>query len=196
MVNDNDLIRMILGAARITERRKCFLSYYKGDKTLVDEFARTFNNVLIPKAIGISDSDDYINSDDPTYVMSRIRKDILGDASVTLVLIGDCTHSRRYVDWEIKASLQQGDSEPNGLIGILLPYKQNGAILPERFNANWNKNESNCYATYHFYPTSDTQLRGWIDDAYARRTSNAKLITNSQEMMKRNGKCLVHDIVH
>jgi hypothetical protein len=36
--------------------------------------------------------------------MSEIRRKYLGNASVTIVLIGSCTHSRRYVDWEIKLS--------------------------------------------------------------------------------------------
>ena len=31
------------------------------------------------------------------------------------------SHSRRYVDWEIKTSLRRGSYTPNGLLGIILP---------------------------------------------------------------------------
>jgi len=193
----DDLIRSILAESEKPERRKCFISYYHGDQDAVDKFVDTFEDVLIAKAIGISDEDDYINSDDPEYVMSRIRQDTLEDSTVTICLIGQCTHSRRYVDWELKASLRQGeDYDPNGLIGILLPHMGNSGYLPDRFKENWNKDESKGYAIYRSYPANSNQLRGWIEDAYARRTTHAKFISNSRDMMKYNAKCLVHGVTH
>jgi len=35
--------------------------------------------------------------------MRRIREEKLQDSTVTIVLVGNCTNSRRYVDWKIKA---------------------------------------------------------------------------------------------
>lgn len=65
---------------------------------------------------------NFIHSPNPVYVMQCIRRDYIGDSTVTIVLVVGCTHSRRYVDWEIKASLQQAaDGSPNGLIGIQMP---------------------------------------------------------------------------
>ena len=58
------------------------------------------------------------DSNNPQYIMRKIREDKLEDSTVTIVLVGSCTHSRRYVDWEVKASLQCGQSLPNGLIAI------------------------------------------------------------------------------
>jgi hypothetical protein len=77
--------------------------------------------VYVGRALGTSFSDDIINSTNPEYVMSQIRQKYLGDSTVTIVLVGTCTHSRRYVDWELKASLRQGDCTPNGVLAFLLP---------------------------------------------------------------------------
>lgn len=177
-------------------RRKCFVSYYAGDKVEVDRFLRDFGDVFIPKTIGVGDGDDFIDSEDSEYVMSKIREKYLGDSSVTICLIGSCTHSRRYVDWELKASLRQGKYTPNGLLGILLPSMGTSGRLPERFRANWNKDESKGYALYRAYPGSKDSLRSWIDSAFERRTSHARLISNSQAMFKYNHKCLTHDVTH
>lgn len=177
-------------------RRKCFISYYAGDSLAVGKFISDFKDVFIAKAIGVTSGDEFINSDNSDYVMSKIREKYLGDSTVTICLIGDCTHSRRYVDWELKASLRQGSYTPNGLLGILLPYKGNSGILPPRFSENWQVDEKDCYAIYRSYPTSKEALRNWIEEAYLHRTDRAKSIMNSQEMMKYNRKCGVHEETH
>jgi hypothetical protein len=180
-------------------QRKVFISFHQKDRPEVDNFINRWasnGGVFISKALGVSDNDDLIKSTDPEYVMSKIREKYLGDSTVTIVLIGKCTHSRRYVDWEIKASLRQGNFTPNGLLGILLPSCGNSAHLPSRFKDNWQKVESNCYARYRAYPTSDQQLAAWIEDAYNARTARAHLIQNTVDMMKYNGKCLACGITH
>lgn len=55
---------------------------------------------------------DIIDSTDPDYVMRRIRELYIRDSTVTLVMLGKCTWGRRYVDWEIQASLR---APQNGL---------------------------------------------------------------------------------
>lgn len=177
-------------------RRKCFISYYAGDTREVEKFMSDFGDVFIPKAIGISDGDDFIDSDDSDYVMSRIRREYLGDSTVTICLIGSCTHSRRYVDWEIKASLRQGSYTPNGLIGILLPSQGTSAHLPKRFKENWNKNEDLGYALYRSYPATKESLKNWIEEAHSRRSNHANLIQNSQDMFRYNRSCSIHAVTH
>lgn len=180
-------------------KRKVFISFHQKDRPEVDDFLDRWasrEGVFIPKALGVSDNDDFINSTNPEYVMSRIRQAYLGDSTVTIVLIGTCTHSRRYVDWEIKTSLRQGDYTPNGLLGILLPSCGNSAHLPQRFRDNWGKGEANCYARYRAYPTSAQQLSDWIEDAYNARTIRDHLIQNRADMMKYNGKCQVCNVTH
>lgn len=193
----DDLLRRILEESLKTERRKYFIFYYHGDQTAVDAFVESFEDILIPKAIGISEEDDYTDSDNPEYVMSRIRQDVLGDSTVTICLIGQCTHSRRYIDSELKASLRQGDDyDPNGLIGILLPHISTSGHLPDRFKENWGQDSSKFYVIHRSYPTDAEQLRRWIEDAYARRTTQAKYICNSRDMMKYNAKCWIHSVAH
>lgn len=180
-------------------KRKVFISFYKGDRTEVDAFIEKWANqegVFITKALGVSDNDDFIDSEDPEYVMGQIRKKYLADSTVTIVLLGKCTHSRRYVDWELKTSLRSGKVyTPNGLIGILVPSAGESAHLPERFQDNWSR-DGKCYARYHYSPQSANELGGWIEDAYGARISRANLIQNDADMMKYNKKCLVCGITH
>lgn len=180
-------------------KRKVFISFYQGDRPEVGNFIDQWSNqegVFTAKALGTSDEDDFIDSNDPEYVMTRIREKYLGDSTVTIVLIGSCTHSRRYVDWEIKSSLRRGTYTPNGLLGILLPSQRLPAFLPPRFEKNWQTGEANCYARYHSAPTSASELGLWVEDAYAARTFRAHLIENPQDMMGYNAKCSVCGVTH
>lgn len=180
-------------------KRKVFISHYKGDKDEVNAFIDEFANkhkVFTPYVLGANDNDEFINSTNPAYVMTQIRKKYLQDTTVTIVLVGSCTHSRRYVDWELKSSLQQGETLPNGVMGIILPSQGTNAYMPPRLKDNWTKEHIDCYARYWNYPSSPEVLGWCIDDAYEARTSRAKFIKNSQEMMKNSRKCLVCGVTH
>ena len=135
-------------------RRKVFISYYQQDIDEVNSFIYKFatqGGVFIPKALGISTNNELINSTDTDYVMSQIRKNYLGDSTVTIVLVGSCTHSRRFIDWEIKSSLRQGSYIPNGLMGIILPSLGDRAHLPPRFKVSWDEDDKDCYARFYVY---------------------------------------------
>lgn len=180
-------------------KRKVFISFFQGNRAEVDNFIYLWwvrEEVFIPRALGAYGNEDFVNSDNPEYVMQRIRDGYLGDSTVTVVLIGACTHSRRYVDWELKTSLRCGDYTPNGVLGILLPSAAAGAHLPPRFEQNWERQELNCYARYRRWPSSGSELRMWIEDAYWARTARAHLIQNSAVMMKYNAKCRVCGSTH
>jgi hypothetical protein len=74
-------------------KRNVFISFFQGDRPEVDEFIARWasrEGVFTPKVLGVSANDDFINSDDPEYVMSRIREKYLGDSTVTIVLMGSC----------------------------------------------------------------------------------------------------------
>lgn len=180
-------------------RRKVFISHYKGDRNEVDAFIQKFANeekVFLPYVLGANDNDEFINSSNPEYVMTQIRKKYLEDTTVTIVLVGSCTHSRRYIDWEIKSSLRQGEYTPNGLMGIILPSQGSSAHLPSRLKENWSEGHKGGYARFWSYPNSAQQLGEWIEDAYNARSTRNHLINNSQEMMKYNGKCKICTITH
>jgi hypothetical protein len=191
------LVRYFEAERAKASRRKCFISYYAGDTAEVDRFLADFQDAFIPKVIGVTDQDDFIDSTDSDYVMSKIREKYLGDSTVTICLIGSCTHSRRYIDWELKATLRQGSYTPNGLLGVMLPSRGKYAHLPPRFSDNLSAgDQSRGYGRYKVYPDSVATLKGWIEDCYARRTSHALYISNSQSMFVNNRKCLVRSEWH
>ena len=180
-------------------RRKVFISHYRGDRKEVDTFIAEFANrqkIFIPYVLGANENDDFIDSKNPEYVMTQIRKKYLQDTTVTIVLLGSCTHSRRYVDWELKSSLRQGSYTPNGVMGIILPSQGTSCYMPDRLASNWEKGHNDCFARHWVYPSSGQKLGEWIEDAYSARTNRAHLIKNSQDMMKKNGKCQNHQITH
>jgi hypothetical protein len=180
-------------------RHKCFISYHHADQAYVDQFVRTFDrygDVFIARGLGQGMSQDVINSNDTQYVMRRIREMFLGDSTVTLVLIGKCTWARRYVDWEIQASLRSGDTvTPNGLLGIKLPtYPAQGGIFPNRLNLNLMSTEDeqagrDCFARTMPYPSSSDSLSQAIDNAFRRRSTHAKWIRNPRDRFTNNRQC-------
>ena len=196
-------------------KRQVFISSFHADRSEVDSFIYrwcTLEGVFTPKALGAFHNDDFIDSDNPEYVMSEIRRKYLLDSSVTILLVGKCTHSRRYMDWELKTSLRRGANTPNGLLAYVLPSAMPpessvfGPIawdqrawpsLPDRFAANWNYYKPHeCYARYSVMPSSGAELRQNIENAVSDRTNRAHLIQNDATMMKYNGKCRVCGITH
>lgn len=177
-------------------KRRAFISYYKQDIDKVEKFIDDFKNVFTPKILGANDNDDFIDSSNTNYVMQCIRDRYLEDSTVTIVLLGTCTHSRRYIDWEIKSSLQQGKALPNGLIGIALSDPPHPFCLPARFANNLKNGHDDYYARYIRYPTSEQKLRKWIEDAHLARTTRAALIDNSLPMAKYNLKCKICKKTH
>jgi hypothetical protein len=189
-------------------RRKVFISYFKGDKPWVDALVRDYGqpgtSVFIPRVVGVKDEDDFVDSDNPDYIISAIRERYIQDTSVTIVVVGQCTHSRKYIDWEIKSSLRQpANGMPNGLLGLAVtpPNDYSGKpiwhVLPDRFSKNYVQNQPDIsYARYYNWPASAADLRRWIEEAYNLAANNADRIQNPQEMILRNLTCKVHREVH
>jgi hypothetical protein len=192
-----------------------FISSYHANRHEVDEFIYRWSNVekvFTPKALCTFDNDDIIKSNNPEYVMAEIRRKYLMDSSVTIILVGSCTHSRRYVDWEIKSSLRRGENLPNGLLAYVLPSATPPAFglagpiewsqrawpaLPDRLAANWNFYQpQNCYARYHTVPNTPEELRTQVEAAVWDRTNRAHLIQNDANMMSRNGVCRACGVTH
>ena len=175
-----------------TVRRKCFISYHHADQDAVNRFIRDFDHeadCLIARGLGEEMSPDIIQSTDTSYVMRRIRERFLKDSTVTIVLLGACTWARRYVDWEIQASLRQGEyTVPNGLLGIKLPSY--AGKFPNRFNLNLrSEGEDDCYARHREYPETTSSLVQSIENAYQRRNTHRHLITNPRDRMSYNRQC-------
>ena len=174
-------------------RRKCFISYHHADQAYCDAFVRKYDhgqNLFIARGLGTEMPGDVVNSTDTAYVMRRIRELYLSDSTVTILLMGQCTWARRYVDWEIQASLRSGEmTTPNGLLGVRLPtFTQ----FPARFAENLLKPgaaaETN-YTGFIEYNDPEDRLVNGIEWAFARRTTHANRINNPRERMLNNRQC-------
>lgn len=175
-------------------RRKVFISYHHADQYEVDGFVNTFDafhDVFIARGLGLNMADDIVNSTDTDYVMRRIRELYLRDSTVTIVLIGRCTWARRYVDWELQASLRRGEfTTPNGLVGIVLPSAVQQPLPPQRLLMNLPPGDGrDGYARWYWYPRSREELAGWIEDAHRARTGREQLIVNPRDKFAYNKIC-------
>jgi hypothetical protein len=175
-----------------TVRHKCFISYHKEDAEEALAFVESFESVFIPKSVGISVDDPLIDSDDNDYVMNRIRDKYLADSTVTILLVGRCTWARKFVDWELYSSLRRDPKNRlNGLLAIeLQSIAGRGVSLPARAKLNMRSNSNpEPYGRYIKYPSSRSDLQGWIDDAFAARSTRAKLIKLGGPRKTSNSAC-------
>ena len=175
-------------------RHKCFISYHHDDETEVQAFIEEFDHdgdVLISRGIGASMPGDVIDSNNDDYIKSRIRSLYLGDSTVTIVMLGRCTWSRRFVDWEVAGSLRNtATSNRNGLMAITLPSVADldGRRLPARVDDNVNGEVG--FARWWKYPTSTSGLASMIDGAFEARTEKADFVVNSRGLLGSNQFCL------
>lgn len=171
-------------------RHKTFISYHHDDEDEVTSFIDTFDHdkdVLISRGIGASMEGDVIDSDNDDYIKRRIRDLYLRDSTVTLVLVGKQTWGRRFVDWEVAASLRNtSTTSRNGLLAITLPSAADywDKKLPARVDDNLNASDG--YARWLKYPQSASGLASMIDTAFNCRTTHADMVVNSRSLMGRN----------
>lgn len=95
---------------------KTFLSYHHAnEQDLKDDIIENFGGeYFIDKSVSDGDISTTISEES---IMRKIREDYLADTTVTVVLIGNETKNRPFVNSEIQASLW-GDNY-NGLVGVI-----------------------------------------------------------------------------
>jgi hypothetical protein len=172
-------------------RHKCFVSYHVDDISEVEAFLEDFGTEFIPRSVGVTIEDDFVDSTDEEYIKRRIRELYLTDATVTIALLGSCTWARQFVDWEISSSLRDDSSNRrSGLLVYPLPSRENTATLPDRVRDNWTQSDQPAsYARYLAYPASTTAIRGQIEDAFGDRTAKGNLVNNSRSLRTANSSC-------
>lgn len=172
-------------------RHKCFVSYHVDDIAEVETFLNEFGTEFIPRSVGVTVEDDFVDSTDEDYIKQRIRELYLTDSTVTIVLLGSCTWARKFVDWEISSSLRNdANNKRSGLLVYPLPSMQNTAKLPNRVADNWTSgDEDGSYARYLTYPTSTTMIRSNIESAFGDRLSKANQVNNSRALRTANASC-------
>ena len=156
------------------KRHNVFISYFhRDDQEYKDRFVRMMGDCIIDKSVNFGAIDD--NNAPTEATLQRIREDYIAQVSVTVVLIGSCTWQRKYVDWEIGASLRCTATNPrSGLLGILLPGHPNSGtrqcnprLIPPRLADNWG--EDNSFASIYDWTTDADMVDEWIHAAFLRR---------------------------
>ena len=170
-------------------KHRCFVSYHKANSIAVKNFIEEFSDIFTAKTVGVTDEDDFINSESPEYVMRRIREKYLSNTTVTIVLIGECTKARKYIDWEIASSLRNDPVNGlSGLLGINMKSVGTRGLAPPRLADNFNsKDSTGSYALYRTYPTSSQSLRSAIQTAFDRRATHTP--DNTRPLFKNNRQC-------
>jgi hypothetical protein len=164
-------------------RRKVFVSYHHGgDQAAYNRFSEVFHGSFqIFQDRSLERARD---SNDPSYIMRYIRDNHLYGSSCTIVLCGQRTGQRKFVDWEIYASL----ADNMGLIGLRLPdnpidFVNNTCAKPQRLQDNIDSG----YAVWDQYDAvmlNPAHLSELIEAALARPK---KLIDNRMARRVRNG---------
>jgi hypothetical protein len=154
--------------------RKVFISYsHRLDQEAADRFANFFadqRDVFIDRSVRADLGD--LNAE---TIKNKIRP-LIVQSSVTVVLIGQDTGGRSWVDWEIYNSLRKRyGNERNGLLGIYIPNKRHW--IPSRLQ----KNEHMGLITT--WPREYRTLACAIEIAYKARNNTPNL---SDPLRKRN----------
>ena len=156
------------------QKHKCFISFKTENEDYKTTIQEKLGDMLIDKSLN-----EAIDSDDPDYVMRKIRQDHLSDSTVTIFLIGaDCDENlgwdeQQYIKRELQASLYNGEGNSrNGILGIVLPemysniYKGSYQCSTCGKNHNWVAiNDSTVIkefsTNYYVEPHSGC---GWSED--------------------------------
>lgn len=129
----NNLLRALFGPVP-PPRRKIFVSYHHaGDQAYYNHFSHVFH-VGFEAVMDRSLREAY-DSDDLEYVFRQVRENNISYTSCTLVLCGRNTPGRKFVDWEIKATLDK----QHALIAVYLDSSlaPNGRFtVPDRLYEN------------------------------------------------------------
>lgn len=166
-----------------TVKPKVFVSYHHGaDRWAYDDFKRRFDDVY-----DICEDNSVhrkIDSDNPDYVIRTIRENHLTGTSCTIVLCGAETPWRKFVDWEIKASLDK----QHALIGVNLPTNPRDVFgyvrVPNRLYDNLRSGFAVWIEWNQLLAGGTAALR----EALAKsRLSPRAAIANSRKLRGRNG---------
>ena len=173
-------------------RHRVFISYHHEDQAYKDWFVREMRDDIVDESVGDGDIHDNVAID---TIRQRIRDDFIRDATVTIVLIGQCTWQRKHVDWEIGSSIRETRLNSRcGLLGILLPShwncntgKYNPHLIPPRLADNCGSNDP--YAVIYNWSDQTNAVRSWIHRAFERRDGSPPNNARQQFRNNRAGDC-------
>lgn len=103
--------------------RKCYISFKWEDREFKRIIQEDLNIDMVDKSLN-----ERIDSDDPDYIMQKIREEYLCDSTVTIHLIGSNSYEnavwedQTFIKRELQASLYNGKGNTrNGILGLVLP---------------------------------------------------------------------------
>lgn len=168
----------------LLKKRSIFVSYHHyRDQFYYDEFSRLFSETY--DVIQDNSVARRFDSDDPEYVMRRIRENHITGTSCTIVLCGPETRWRKYIDWEVKATIDKN----HALIGVSLPNNPKDLMgrvhKPDRLQDNIDSGYA-LWAQWNELIAFPSLLKIFIESAIGRQ----KLFSciNNRPMRKRNGE--------
>jgi MTH538 TIR-like domain (DUF1863) len=168
--------------ARNLIQRRVFISYHHaGDKAYYDAFSNAFSENY--QVIQDNSVERAIDSNNAEYVIRKIREEYITGTSCTIVLCGAGTPWRKFVDWEIKATL---DKE-HALIGVNLPTNpitQNQKFtVPDRLHDNIESGYA-VWVPWATFVASAQSVQQHIELANGKAKA---LIRNQRQLRGRNG---------
>ncbi|MBC6365769.1 TIR domain-containing protein [Algoriphagus sp. AK58] len=118
-------------------------------------------------------------------IYKKVREK-MRNCSVTVVLVGSRTGHRKWIDWEIWASLRSythpydplKSFKPNGLLAIYLPTDSHS--VPNRLTDNIKSG----YALSMKWENLERDFESKVNYAYWNRTNVTRKIDNSRERME------------
>lgn len=179
----DETLRRLLAALEKPVKHKIFVSYHHLlDQTYYDDFSTLFHDTH--ESIHDKSLDEEIDSDNTEYVMRRIREDYITGTSCTIVLIGAETHKRKYIDWEIKATLDK----QHALIGVHLPTAKRSddgtkIIVPDRLHDNIVSG----FASFVSWASITASVASLDQHIKVAKEKSKSLIDNAREKKARNG---------
>ena len=162
-------------------KRRIFVSYHHGnDRAYYDSFSQFFSASY--DVIQDNSVDRNIDSTNTDYIIRNIRENYISGTSCTIVLCGAQTPWRKFVDWEIKATLDKN----HGLIGINLPsnpIQQGKYTVPDRLHDN----VISGYALWIQWADLNAGPQFLVSKIVEANAKSSLLINNSRALRSRNG---------
>jgi len=166
------------------QSRNFFVSYHHDhDQAYVEELRQLKQGMKVADYSLKEDISEYTDEQIYKVIRNKMRA-----CSVTIVLIGERTGHRKWLDWELWASLRSYKNsknprrsfKPKGLLAIYLPTASHS--VPKRLQANIDSG----YAVSMKWKNIERDLEGRINYAIWKRDNASHEIKNNLERFDRN----------
>ena len=164
--------------------RNCFISYHHvNDQKYLSKLRKTVKSMKVSDYSLKTDIGHLTNETIYNKVRSKMRT-----CSVTVILIGTRTGHRKWIDWEIWASLRgynhpfdkKKSFKPNGLLAIFLPGQNHS--IPDRLKDNIDSG----FAVSMRWKNLERDFESKVNYAYWKRNNATNKIRNSRNRQESN----------